>query len=65
MPTQQPAAADLARTAARHAAEQLAPPTPVRLGDVVPAPERVVPEPTADYLLPADAAIRVSPAPGA
>ncbi|RLK11958.1 hexosaminidase [Micromonospora sp. M71_S20] len=38
-----------------------APPAPVRLGDVVPAPERVAPVPGADFVLPPDAAIRVSP----
>ncbi|PWU55104.1 hypothetical protein DLJ47_10630, partial [Micromonospora sp. S4605] len=37
LPLREPAAADLARTAARAAGDLLAPPTPVRLGDVVPA----------------------------
>ncbi|WKU02245.1 beta-N-acetylhexosaminidase [Micromonospora soli] len=61
MPTRQPAAAELARTAARAAGDLLAPPAPVRLADVVPAPERVTPEPAADFLLPEDAVILVSP----
>ncbi|MCM0677279.1 beta-N-acetylhexosaminidase, partial [Micromonospora phytophila] len=46
--------------AARAAGDLLAPHAPVRLGDVVPAPERVTPDPTADFVLTADAAIRVS-----
>ncbi|MFG1847684.1 beta-N-acetylhexosaminidase [Micromonospora carbonacea] len=61
----EPAAADLARAAARAAADRLAPPAPVGLGDVVPAPERVEPDPAADFTLPADAAVRVSPDPAA
>ncbi|NES16614.1 MULTISPECIES: family 20 glycosylhydrolase [Micromonospora] len=63
--TRQPAAADLARTAAQRASDLLAPSAPVRLGDVVPAPEQVTPDPTADYLLPEDAGIRVSLDPAA
>ncbi|SCL70138.1 family 20 glycosylhydrolase [Micromonospora chersina] len=62
LPGRQPAAADLARTAERRAGDLLAPPAPVRLGDVVPAPERVLPDPAADFTLTADAAIRVSAA---
>ncbi|MGY0006603.1 family 20 glycosylhydrolase, partial [Micromonospora sp. I033] len=62
MPGSQPTAAELARTAARRAGDLLAPPAPVSLGDVVPAPERVLPDPAADFTLPADAAIRVVPA---
>ncbi|MFG2110731.1 beta-N-acetylhexosaminidase [Micromonospora chersina] len=62
LPGRQPAAAELARTAARRAGDLLAPPAPVRLGDVVPAPERVLPDPAADFTLTTDAAIRVSPA---
>lgn len=62
LPGRQPAAADLARTAERRAGDLLAPPAAVRLGDVVPAPERVQPDPAADFTLTADAAIRVSPA---
>ncbi|MFF3857353.1 beta-N-acetylhexosaminidase [Micromonospora sp. NPDC002575] len=61
----EPAAADLAGVAARAAVDRLAPPAPVRLGDVVPAPERVEPDPAADFTLPADAAVRVSPDPAA
>ncbi|WP_406041957.1 beta-N-acetylhexosaminidase [Micromonospora sp. NBC_00898] len=61
----QPTAADLARVAARAAGDLLAPPAPVRLADVIPAPERVAPDPTADFVLPADAAIRVSLDPAA
>ncbi|MEU9829256.1 beta-N-acetylhexosaminidase [Micromonospora chersina] len=62
LPGRQPDAAELARTAARRAGDLLAPPAPVRLGDVVPAPERVHPDPAADFTLTADAAIRVVPA---
>ncbi|MET8836932.1 beta-N-acetylhexosaminidase [Micromonospora sp. NPDC004540] len=62
LPGRQPAAAELARTAARRAGDLLAPPAPVRLGDVVPAPEQVTPDPAADFTLPADAVIRVSAA---
>ncbi len=53
------AVGELARLAAREAGERLAP-APVRLGDVVPAPEQVLPEPDDDFTLPADAAVRVS-----
>ncbi|WP_257028575.1 beta-N-acetylhexosaminidase [Micromonospora purpureochromogenes] len=63
--TQRPAAAELARAAELTAGELLAPPAPVRLGDVVPAPEQVRPDPTADFTLPADAAVRVGPDPDA
>ncbi|MGV9808369.1 beta-N-acetylhexosaminidase [Micromonospora chersina] len=62
LPGRQPAAAELAHTAARRAGDLLAPPAPVRLGDVVPAPEQVLPDPAADFTLTADTAIRVSPA---
>ncbi|KAB1907541.1 beta-N-acetylhexosaminidase, partial [Micromonospora sp. AMSO31t] len=62
LPGRQPAAAELARAAARTTGDLLAPPAPVRLGDVVPAPERVLPDPAADFTLSAEAAIRVSPA---
>ncbi|RIV35669.1 beta-N-acetylhexosaminidase [Micromonospora radicis] len=58
-------AGELAAVAQRQAAALIAPPAPVRLGDVVPAPERVEPDTTADYLLPADAVIRVSADPAA
>ncbi|WP_406105372.1 beta-N-acetylhexosaminidase [Micromonospora globbae] len=62
VPTRRPAAAELARSAAHRAGDLLAPPAPVRLGDVVPAPEFVAPDPAADFTLTADAAVRVSPA---
>ncbi|WP_446214645.1 family 20 glycosylhydrolase [Micromonospora sp. IBSANI012] len=55
----------MARAAELTAGELLAPPAPVRLGDVVPAPEQVRPDPTADFTLPADAPVRVSPDPDA
>ncbi|MCW3842152.1 beta-N-acetylhexosaminidase [Micromonospora yasonensis] len=51
----------MARTAARRAGDLLAPPAPVRLADVVPAPERVDPDPAVDFTLAEDTAIRVSP----
>ncbi|WP_405116782.1 beta-N-acetylhexosaminidase [Micromonospora sp. NBC_01405] len=60
-----PAAGELARAAAQAAGDRLAPPAPVRLGDVVPAPERVEPDPAADFTLPADAVVRVDPDPAA
>nr|WP_319463728.1 beta-N-acetylhexosaminidase [Micromonospora sp. RTP1Z1] len=65
LPAHEPAAADLARAAARTASGLLAPAGPIRLHDVIPAPERVAPDPTADFVLPEDAAIRVSPDPAA
>ncbi|MFI9643776.1 family 20 glycosylhydrolase [Micromonospora sp. NPDC051925] len=54
-----PSATALARSAAEAADRLLTPPT-VGLGDVVPAPESVTPQPAADFVLPADAAVRVS-----
>ncbi|MER5338241.1 beta-N-acetylhexosaminidase [Micromonospora sp. NPDC002717] len=60
LPAHAPAAAELARAAARTAGDLLAPPTPVRLGDVVPAPELVAPDPAADFVLTAESAVRVS-----
>ncbi|WP_019869087.1 beta-N-acetylhexosaminidase [Salinispora oceanensis] len=60
----QPAAGELARLAAHEAGTRLAP-APVRLDDVVPAPEQVRPEPRADFTLTADTAVRVSPDPAA
>ncbi|MCZ7427907.1 family 20 glycosylhydrolase [Micromonospora sp. WMMA1949] len=54
--------AELARVAAGRAAGALAGPAPVRLGDVVPAPEQVRPDPAGDFTLNADAVLRVSPA---
>nr|WP_245719208.1 beta-N-acetylhexosaminidase [Micromonospora rhizosphaerae] len=65
IPAREPAAAELARAAERAAGDLLAPPAPVRLGDVVPAPERVEPDPAADFVLPAEAVVRVSPEPAA
>ncbi|MFG1678133.1 beta-N-acetylhexosaminidase [Micromonospora sp. NPDC049282] len=62
LPGVSPTAAELARVAAGRAADLLAPPAPVRLGDVVPAPEQVRPDPTGDFTLPPDAAIRVDAA---
>ncbi|SCG78153.1 family 20 glycosylhydrolase [Micromonospora humi] len=59
LPAAPAAAGELARVAADRAVGQLAPPAPVRLGDVVPAPERVLPDPAGDFTLPPDAAIRV------
>ncbi|WBB49613.1 beta-N-acetylhexosaminidase [Verrucosispora sp. WMMA2044] len=58
-------AEELARAAERKAAALLAPPAPARLGDVVPAPERVEPDASGDYLLSVDAVIRVSADPAA
>ncbi|WP_442929392.1 beta-N-acetylhexosaminidase [Micromonospora sp. WMMC273] len=54
--------AELARAAAGRAAGALAGPAPVRLDDVVPAPEQVRPDPAGDFTLDADAVLRVSPA---
>ncbi|WP_243707980.1 family 20 glycosylhydrolase [Micromonospora sp. KC606] len=65
MATAQPGVADLARAAAQAAENLLAPPAPVPLGDVVPAPVSVVADPAADFTLPSDAAIRVSAEAGA
>lgn len=62
LPGVSPAAGELARVAADRAADLLAPPAPVRLGDVVPAPERVLPDPTGDFTLTPDAALRVDAA---
>jgi hexosaminidase len=61
----QPAAAELARSAAHAAGELLAPPASVSLGDVVPAPELVAPDPAADFVLAEDAVIRVDADPAA
>ncbi|MDG4799240.1 beta-N-acetylhexosaminidase [Micromonospora sp. WMMD980] len=62
LPATPAAAGELARVAADRAAGQLAPPTPTRLHDVVPAPEQVRPDPTGDFTLPPDASLRVSAA---
>ncbi|MEV7326607.1 beta-N-acetylhexosaminidase [Micromonospora sp. NPDC093244] len=53
----EPDAATLARTAEQSAVTALTTATPHRLADVVPAPQQVQPDPTADWVLPADAAI--------
>ncbi|MFD4208481.1 beta-N-acetylhexosaminidase [Micromonospora tulbaghiae] len=53
-------AAALARVAAGRAAGALTGPAPVRLGDVVPAPEQVLPDPAGDFTLSADAVLQVS-----
>ncbi|MFJ8690164.1 beta-N-acetylhexosaminidase [Micromonospora wenchangensis] len=58
-PTVTPAAGTLARSAAQAAGRLLTRPA-VGLGDVVPAPASVRPQPAADFVLPADAAVRVS-----
>ncbi|MFD2768220.1 family 20 glycosylhydrolase [Micromonospora eburnea] len=55
----------MARAATRAAGELLAPSAPVGLADVVPVPERVVPDPAADFTLPEDAVIRVDTDPAA
>ncbi|PTA47083.1 beta-N-acetylhexosaminidase [Micromonospora sp. RP3T] len=62
LPAAPATAAELARVAADRAAGQLAPPAPVRLHDVVPAPAQARPDPAGDFTLPPDAAIRVSAA---
>ncbi|WBB75020.1 family 20 glycosylhydrolase [Micromonospora sp. WMMD1128] len=59
MPTD---AAGLAGVASDRAADLLAPPAPVRLHDVVPAPEHVRPDPAGDFTLRAGAVLRVGPA---
>nr|WP_307871754.1 beta-N-acetylhexosaminidase [Micromonospora sp. U21] len=61
----EPDAATLARSAEQAAAELLAPPAPVRLADVVPAPQQVEPDPAEDWLLPPDAVIVASADPAA
>ncbi|MFF0656542.1 beta-N-acetylhexosaminidase [Micromonospora tulbaghiae] len=55
-------AAELARVAAGRAAGALAGPAPLRLDDVVPAPEQVRPDPASDFTLSADAVLRVGTA---
>ncbi|MFC4022074.1 beta-N-acetylhexosaminidase [Micromonospora sp. GCM10011542] len=65
LPAHEPDAATLARTAERVAGDLLAPPAPVRLADVVPAPELVEPDPDADWVLPADAVVVASTDPAA
>ncbi|WP_435822874.1 beta-N-acetylhexosaminidase [Micromonospora arborensis] len=65
LPAREPDAATLARAAERTAAELLAPPAPQRLTDVVPAPQQVRPDPTEDWVLPAEAVIVASADPAA
>ncbi|WP_422736412.1 beta-N-acetylhexosaminidase [Micromonospora sp. WMMD729] len=65
LPSQhQPEAGDLAALAARTAGADLLAP-PVRLDDVVPAPERAEADPTATFTLDGETAIRVTAHPGA
>ncbi|MET8045921.1 beta-N-acetylhexosaminidase [Micromonospora sp. NPDC005215] len=64
LPAHQPAAGDLAVLAARAAGDDLLAP-PVRLDNVVPAPERVEADPSASFVLTGDTAIRVTAHPGA
>ncbi|PWR07961.1 beta-N-acetylhexosaminidase [Micromonospora acroterricola] len=61
----EPDVATLARTAEQTASELLAPPAPVRLTGVVPAPGQVEPAPAEDFLLPADAVVVASADPAA
>ncbi|MEU4530213.1 beta-N-acetylhexosaminidase [Micromonospora ureilytica] len=61
----EPDAATLAQAAERAAGELLAPSAPHRLANVVPAPQQVQPDPTADWVLPADAVIVASANPAA
>ncbi|WP_370461883.1 beta-N-acetylhexosaminidase [Micromonospora sp. ALFpr18c] len=65
LPSHEPDAAALARAAERSAGDLLAPPTPIRLSDVVPAPRQVEPASTDDWLLPPDAVIVASADPAA
>ncbi|MBM7490263.1 hexosaminidase [Micromonospora luteifusca] len=65
LPAGEPDAATLARAAERTAAELLAPPAPHRLTDVVPAPQQVQPDPTEDWVLPAEAVIVATADPAA
>ncbi|WP_309251758.1 glycoside hydrolase family 20 zincin-like fold domain-containing protein, partial [Micromonospora noduli] len=60
-----PDAATLARAAEQTAGTLLAPAAPHRLAEVVPAPQHVQPDPTADWVLPADAVIVTSANPAA
>ncbi|MEW2445854.1 beta-N-acetylhexosaminidase [Micromonospora marina] len=62
LPEVSPSAAELARVAADRAAGLLAPAAPVRLDAIVPAPERVFPDPGGDFTLGPDTALRVDPA---
>ncbi|MEU8020483.1 beta-N-acetylhexosaminidase [Micromonospora parva] len=58
-------AATLAQVAERAAGDLLAPPTRHRLADVVPAAQHVEPDPTGDWVLPAEAVIVASADPAA
>ncbi|WP_254910214.1 family 20 glycosylhydrolase [Micromonospora sp. NBS 11-29] len=62
LPDAAPSAGELARVAAERAAGLLGPSAPVRLDVVVPAPERVLPDPAGDFTLTPDVALRVGPA---
>ncbi|GAB4104555.1 beta-N-acetylhexosaminidase [Micromonospora taraxaci] len=62
---EEPGAATLARAAEQAAGTLLAPAAPHRLADVVPAPQQVQPDPTADWTLPAEAVIVASSDPAA
>ncbi|MEU8220930.1 family 20 glycosylhydrolase [Micromonospora taraxaci] len=62
---EEPGAATLARAAEQAASTLLAPAAPHRLTDVVPAPQQVQPDPTADWTLPAEAVIVASSDPAA
>ncbi|MEV4657923.1 beta-N-acetylhexosaminidase [Micromonospora sp. NPDC049301] len=61
----EPDAATLARAAEQTASELLAPSAPARLTDVVPAPQRVEPNPSEEWRLPADAVVVASADPAA
>ncbi|MCG5443322.1 beta-N-acetylhexosaminidase [Micromonospora sp. NIE79] len=61
----EPDAATLARSAEQTAGRLLAPAAPHRLTDVVPAPQQVHPDPTADWTLPAEAVVVASADPAA
>ncbi|MGA5308511.1 family 20 glycosylhydrolase [Micromonospora taraxaci] len=62
---EEPGAATLARAAEQAAGTLLAPAAPHRLADVVPAPQQVQPDPTADWTLPAEAVIVANSDPAA
>lgn len=61
----EPDAGALARSAEQTAVTLLTAAAPHRLADVVPAPQQVQPDPSADWVLPADAVIVVSADPAA
>ncbi|MEH0933072.1 beta-N-acetylhexosaminidase [Micromonospora sp. CPCC 205558] len=65
LPAGEPDAATLAQAAERAASELLAPSAPHRLADVVPAPQQAQPDPTADWVLPAEAVIVATAHPAA